>query len=737
MSPTIRRNRVAGRTLPLVDREWTLEKAGLAYAAQGLYVGPLAAKSKNPGSILGSGWQSKTSNDPTVIRKWFRSSKAAGIFIHTGPSKLVVFDLDATEQLQDLPEEIRNELSAAPFQRSRGEGDRGHYIFSSDAPLGNRSGGFAPWGDVRAGNGVIVAAPTPHASEDATYEIIRPGFIPGLPDLLRTLIGGSTSLPASPSLSAHEVETALNKLDGHQDPTALVNGPVATFRRKVEEGSSRHQALVVSMMLGVQDARDGLYSGAALLETMDLDYAASFRTERKGGRRHPHPNEVRSVAAWCLAQPSRSEMARTLWASSGVLRLIDRWAQERSVVNWGLLGVALMWAIATIPPNRLLPGVVGSAAPINMFLALVGESGAGKGITEQVARDMLEVEPLVEEDIYRGKPGSGEGLPKMFGRHRGGRNTAFEAHYTRVYASLPEVDMLGALVARDGATLSSALRECWSGEALGHDYSGDDKRARINGRSYRFVLTVGVQPARSEVLFEGHEGGLTQRFLWAAVQDKDAKLPTLDTSDLRRIRLPDWSDFDSVEWRDEMTSQAHDGVFHELSVPEFVASEIRSARARTIRKRQGGLDGHRLLLMEKVATGFAVLHGVTSGFSEDHWRMAELLMQHSDAVREDAARVVQRSRTATRNARARERGVSSVVESTAAHQARLEQTRTRILDQLGDQSAVAAASLKRGLSKPQREMFEDCLRELQGNQIIEIVSAESGGTTGRKIRLLK
>ena len=74
----------------------------LAYAAAGLYVGPLKHRSKHPGSRLGSAWQYQTSRDLAVIPHWFPDGTNRGVFLHCGRSGLVVLDGDKPENLHPL-----------------------------------------------------------------------------------------------------------------------------------------------------------------------------------------------------------------------------------------------------------------------------------------------------------------------------------------------------------------------------------------------------------------------------------------------------------------------------------------------------------------------------------------------------------------------------------------------------------------------------------------------------------
>jgi hypothetical protein len=88
--------------------------AALAYADAGWYVLPVRT-GKHPGSVVGNGWQRKSSRDPKQITAWFAATDY-GIALHCGRSGAAVFDVDDPDR---LPEILRKHLEGAPFQSTR------------------------------------------------------------------------------------------------------------------------------------------------------------------------------------------------------------------------------------------------------------------------------------------------------------------------------------------------------------------------------------------------------------------------------------------------------------------------------------------------------------------------------------------------------------------------------------------------------------------------------------------
>src|SRR4051812_47980656 len=179
----------SGVSVPEVHED--VLSAALSYAAARLYVVPVRAKTKNPGSILGKDWPNCSSRDPETITKWFQGADR-DVAIHTGASGLVVFDVDAPEYVPPVLAELLT-TSGCPIQSTRklevrewrsDQLVRGHYLFAvpDGYTLGCSGGAFGnAWGEVRAGNSVIMAAPSRHPEPDGEYVWLRRGPIPTLP----------------------------------------------------------------------------------------------------------------------------------------------------------------------------------------------------------------------------------------------------------------------------------------------------------------------------------------------------------------------------------------------------------------------------------------------------------------------------------------------------------------------------------------------------------------------------
>jgi hypothetical protein len=286
--------------------------AALAWAEAGWYVLPVSDP-KNPGSVVGKGWQHKSSLDPKVIAAWFAGT-GYSIALHCGRSGVVVIDVDHPEK---LPEILRRHLDSVPYQSSRPEQPgRGHYIFAmpEGRTIGNRAGKLGKdWGEVRGLNGVIIAYPSEHR-DGGEYRLQRTGSMPALPDDIAELI---PDVSASNDAATDAVMTAF--LAAHQESalTELMRGPVTQFDMKVANGESRHEAAVSVAVWAMDEAAAGCYSAgpaaAAIRKVFIRSLAQRRRPDDRVVNHHLASDEWRGILAWAIGQAG-AKSARELKA---------------------------------------------------------------------------------------------------------------------------------------------------------------------------------------------------------------------------------------------------------------------------------------------------------------------------------------------------------------------------------------------------------------------------------------
>src|SRR5690606_40849099 len=126
---------------------------------------------------------------------------------------------------------------------------------------------------------------------------------------------------------------------------------------------------------------------------------------------------------------------------------------------------------------------------LNLMIALVGGSGTGKDTSLAVAEECLKVQGFGVPEVRKHNLGSGEGVAAAY-VHRptsGPEKGKLVRHAESAIFTAMEVEKVDKLAERNGATLSSVLREAWSGSALGSQNVSAERRLHVPAHSYRRV----------------------------------------------------------------------------------------------------------------------------------------------------------------------------------------------------------------------------------------------------------
>jgi hypothetical protein len=280
-----------------------------------------------------------------------------------------------------------------------------------------------------------------------------------------------------------------------------------------------------------------------------------------------------------------------------------------------VLGVTLLRALAIAPPTVVLPPLIGGVGSLNLFAALVGPSGAGKGASESAARDAFHW----PEHVFFASTGSGEGIAHCYAHIERGEQVSDRRS---VLFTVPEIDALSAISARQGSTLLSQLRSAFSGERLGFSYADRSRRLLLERHAYRLGMIVGVQPERAAGLLADADGGTPQRFIWLPATDQAISHTPPPEPDPLHLPMPSWV----VE-----TDSSVDG-FNVVRIPDEVAHEVRLNHAARARGEGTALDGHAMFAREKVAFALAILDE-RAYVNVDDWRISGLIMALSERTR--------------------------------------------------------------------------------------------------------
>lgn len=291
--------------------------AAFAYAKAGLYVGPVKKGTKHPGSILGKQWQSTTTREPQVIADYWLTHTDAGIFLHVGRSGAIVLDVDTPTK---LPNVLTDALTKhpAPFQRTRrSDAARRHYIYKQPAgrTLGNGLGQLPTgWGDLRGANGVIIVAPSTHPDEDGHYAWGRTGNIPELPHTIAELLTDTTT-PVDVATD-HTIRTFITTHNQGTD-TDKLKTLVATYKRYIKNGDSRHSRAVSLLTGALKEAAAGYYPAPLAEQHIREAFLDAVATPGHGNQGKARTGataleEWRGILAWAVAQATHADILDTI-----------------------------------------------------------------------------------------------------------------------------------------------------------------------------------------------------------------------------------------------------------------------------------------------------------------------------------------------------------------------------------------------------------------------------------------
>lgn len=283
--------------VPETTETMTVLEAGLRWAESGFYVLPIENATKNPGSVVGAGWQHKSSREPEAIKAWF-SNGNLGIALHVGKSGAIAFDVDEPYR---VPTQLRHwmDYTGTPFQSTR-EGNlrRGHYLFATvgGATYGNSNGKLgSDWGEVRGSNGIIVVAPTVHQKKEdgGQYKWLRTGTLPYLPYEISRLLPGH--MVANPSVDLTVVESFMGKYEDAKFPW-LLSTRLADVQPRLKHGS-RHDNTRNLLLTCLRESMAGLYSARECVESI-----ASLFISQKPMSEWTSPSEFVDMVRWAVAQ---------------------------------------------------------------------------------------------------------------------------------------------------------------------------------------------------------------------------------------------------------------------------------------------------------------------------------------------------------------------------------------------------------------------------------------------------
>ncbi|GAS89379.1 bifunctional DNA primase/polymerase [Mycolicibacterium brisbanense] len=467
--------------------------------------------------------------------------------------------------------------------------------------------------------------------------------------------------------------------------------------------------------------------------------------------------------AWRLgvSRPWEDFGQEEFWSVRPELARLREFAQARGAGPWSTLGAVLARAIATIPPNVVLPPTIGGEASVNLFVALVAESGWGKGASETAAKAFLDT----AVDPFEATLGSGEGLLKQYAYKRRVKGQEPEQVNLRnaVAFTAPEIDTVAALSGRSGSTLMPELRKAWMGERLGFGWSDTEKAVALMAHRYRMTMIVGVQPGCGGTLLKDADGGTPQRFVWLSTADPNAPEEDDRPEEPLPLRLPAWpvaSEPDEGVSEDEDASESveesggvrlkfanvKDGYeldkpvprhrFHVLGIPPGVAVAIRAEQRAKLRGEStiSALDSHAMLARLKIAVGFMWLNGRTDKVNEEDWALAGTVLAVSNATRDKVRSALNLNTTKAAEAAGRRDAEREVVKEDLLRDKKIARIIERIRTKLRADNNQGKAKLKRQFG-PDKDFFDEALTRLVDVGDVDLKPIEYNGRPGHAVCL--
>ena len=377
------------------------------------------------------------------------------------------------------------------------------------------------------------------------------------------------------------------------------------------------------------------------------------------------------------------------YASHAVLRHLQRAARAEQVSPDAVLLAVLGRVAATIPVAATVNG-----RPLNLIAALVGHSGSGKSSSHRVARRLI---PDIQTDRDSIGVGSGEGIAQAYLKKEGGQNVQ-ERDAVTFYVD--EGERLLTLKKREGSTTLEAIRSAWDAETLGQANAHADTTRLLKANTYRFVMTVGLQPSFAAELLADQTAGTPQRFLWAAASDPGA--PEV---------LPSWPG-ELAGRPAEVTSFSLDAEVR----------RIVQARRRQANVEGGHLDPHEAHATQNHLRVAAILANLLDDGSRHvtpaNWTTAAQILENSRGVRQELLRYHQQTTTADMVNRQTTRMDVFDMAREVRYDKALDRIGNRMVRALAKNGTMTKAALQTDLHSRDRPLLADALSRLLSQGVV-------------------
>lgn len=485
--------------------------------------------------------------------------------------------------------------------------------------------------------------------------------------------------------------------------------------------------------------------------------SADERRARNASAAAQSARERTAEAADALADLRRVMVANAdVLTSSEILAHVVRFADARGAERYATTHGVLMRAVLDVGPQVVLPPIIGGEVSLNLLLAVVGGSGAGKGTADKTAAAAVRISvgghrvvaPLPMLPI-----GTGEGINRTYAHTERDKHTGQVVtrwHTDRALFGCRDIATLAALTSRQGSTLAPELLKAYMGEELGFANAEKDRRVILPMHTYRLCMSAGVQPDNAAVLLNDQalRDGVPQRFIWTPVRPGIARpRRNADAEAVEPLTVP-VPTFGIDPMQVNQVSEAEDDAsafdpatrpLVPIGVAASIAQRIIDADAAKdldpFGRSADPLAGHRLLAQLKLGAALAVLHNRTDVGPED-WQRAERLIEVSSAV----VRVVTAESESAAERDAVRRGQIDGHRLAASDDTRtavaLRTVMERIVRYLAKQTDwVSHGAVHSSLTSKQRGHFADAVAALFEDRTIQQRKSERRGQTVIEYRI--
>lgn len=409
-------------------------------------------------------------------------------------------------------------------------------------------------------------------------------------------------------------------------------------------------------------------------------------------------------------------------------------ANARGVNPWGVLGAVMAWVAVDIPPEVTTLSEQWGQGTFNLFVALCGEPGAGKGITARLGSELVRrgAQGNFVTDSYntpvRGMVGSPEGmisalLPRTPAEDDDAEDNP-RTELARVIFVIDEMNRLYGERRTQESTQEGTLLSMWSNENVGVLRKHEKDTLTVNEWTYRVCFLVGAQAKWVHRLASETSAGLAQRWLYLPAVTTHVERPRLGRKrNTTAVELPT-IDVPAEVWDATKPVAIHD---HVQDLMELQAYYLRAADAAG--RPVDPFKVHRAYNQARVAAALSVITRGRLEVSPEAWHLAAAVMDVSDLTRE---RIVREQREAAKRAEL-EDATARQLQRDAAEDAAHDQTVAKVAERLEANLSVSwqpFSSLRDVLNSREKKkgstIYEDAMFKLRDANVLELRKNPNG-----------